>query len=100
MSSHRRGAFADSGSYSAPYVWAAGSPAPCTKRDSGRGIRTVDPVRARGMYAVQRPVAASAFEDVMGGSAWKPADTETGRVQVALAGHRSELAGGPLGPFG
>ena len=31
----------------------------------------IDPVRARGMYAVQQPVAASAFEDVMGVPAWK-----------------------------
>jgi pimeloyl-ACP methyl ester carboxylesterase len=31
----------------------------------------IDPVKARGMYAVQQPVAASAFEDVMGVPAWK-----------------------------
>jgi pimeloyl-ACP methyl ester carboxylesterase len=31
----------------------------------------VDPVQARGMYAVQQPVAASAFQDVMGVPAWK-----------------------------
>ena len=31
----------------------------------------VDPVRARIMYAVQQPVAASAFQDVMGVPAWK-----------------------------
>src|SRR6202007_1648686 len=31
----------------------------------------VDPVRARGMYAVQQPLAASAFGDVMGVPAWK-----------------------------
>jgi len=31
----------------------------------------VDPVKARGMYAVQQPVAASAFQDVMGVPAWK-----------------------------
>ena len=31
----------------------------------------VDPVRARVMYAVQQPVAASAFQDVMGVPAWK-----------------------------
>ena len=31
----------------------------------------VDPVRARVMYAVQQPLAASAFEDVMGVPAWK-----------------------------
>jgi pimeloyl-ACP methyl ester carboxylesterase len=31
----------------------------------------IDPVRARGMFAVQQPVAASAFEDVMGVPAWK-----------------------------
>jgi pimeloyl-ACP methyl ester carboxylesterase len=31
----------------------------------------IDPVQARGMYAVQQPVAASAFEDVMGVPAWK-----------------------------
>jgi pimeloyl-ACP methyl ester carboxylesterase len=31
----------------------------------------VDPVKARAMYAVQQPVAASAFQDVMGVPAWK-----------------------------
>jgi pimeloyl-ACP methyl ester carboxylesterase len=31
----------------------------------------IDPVKARGMYAVQQPVATSAFEDVMGVPAWK-----------------------------
>jgi pimeloyl-ACP methyl ester carboxylesterase len=31
----------------------------------------VDPVRARVMYAVQQPLAMSAFEDVMGVPAWK-----------------------------
>ena len=31
----------------------------------------VDPVKARIMYAVQQPVAASAFQDVMGVPAWK-----------------------------
>jgi pimeloyl-ACP methyl ester carboxylesterase len=31
----------------------------------------VDPVRARVMYAVQQPLAASAFADVMGVPAWK-----------------------------
>jgi pimeloyl-ACP methyl ester carboxylesterase len=31
----------------------------------------VDPVRARVMFAVQQPVAASAFQDVMGVPAWK-----------------------------
>ena len=31
----------------------------------------VDPVRARVMYAVQQPLAASAFGDVMGEPAWK-----------------------------
>jgi pimeloyl-ACP methyl ester carboxylesterase len=31
----------------------------------------IDPIRARGMYAVQQPVAASAFADVMGVPAWK-----------------------------
>ncbi len=31
----------------------------------------VDPVRARVMYAVQQPVAAAAFQDVMGVPAWK-----------------------------
>ena len=31
----------------------------------------VDPVRARVMYAVQQPLAASAFGDVMGVPAWK-----------------------------
>src|ERR1700745_1367557 len=31
----------------------------------------VDPVRARGVYAVQQPLASSAFTDVMGVPAWK-----------------------------
>ena len=31
----------------------------------------VDPAKARVMYAVQQPVAASAFQDVMGVPAWK-----------------------------
>ena len=31
----------------------------------------VDPVQAKGMYAVQQPLAASAFGDVMGVPAWK-----------------------------
>jgi pimeloyl-ACP methyl ester carboxylesterase len=31
----------------------------------------IDPVQARGMYAVQQPVSASAFADVMGVPAWK-----------------------------
>src|ERR1700744_1009891 len=31
----------------------------------------IDPVKARGMYAVQQPVATSAFQDVMGVPAWK-----------------------------
>jgi pimeloyl-ACP methyl ester carboxylesterase len=31
----------------------------------------VDPVRARAMYAVQQPLASSAFTDVMGVPAWK-----------------------------
>src|SRR6202789_4184174 len=31
----------------------------------------VDPVKARVMYAVQQPVAASAFQDVMGVPGWK-----------------------------
>jgi pimeloyl-ACP methyl ester carboxylesterase len=31
----------------------------------------IDPVRARGMYAVQQPLAVSTFEDVMGVPAWK-----------------------------
>ena len=35
----------------------------------------VDPVRARVMYAVQQPVAASAFQDVMGVPAWKSRPT-------------------------
>jgi len=35
----------------------------------------VDPVRARVMYAVQQPVAASAFQDVMGVPAWKSLPT-------------------------
>ena len=35
----------------------------------------VDPGRARVMYAVQQPVAASAFQDVMGVPAWKSLPT-------------------------
>jgi pimeloyl-ACP methyl ester carboxylesterase len=35
----------------------------------------VDPVKARVMYAVQQPVAASAFQDVMGVPAWKSLPT-------------------------
>ena len=35
----------------------------------------VDPVRARVMYAVQQPLAASAFGDVMGVPAWKTLPT-------------------------
>ena len=35
----------------------------------------VDPVRARVMYAVQQPLAASAFGDVMGVPAWKSQPT-------------------------
>jgi pimeloyl-ACP methyl ester carboxylesterase len=35
----------------------------------------LDPVRARVMYAVQQPVAASAFQDVMGVPAWKSLPT-------------------------
>jgi pimeloyl-ACP methyl ester carboxylesterase len=35
----------------------------------------VDPVKARVMYAVQQPVAASAFQDVMGMPAWKSLPT-------------------------
>ena len=31
----------------------------------------VDPVKAKVMYAVQQPLAASAFDDVMGAPAWK-----------------------------
>src|SRR5882724_7193520 len=31
----------------------------------------VDPTRARVMYAVQQPIASSAFTDVMGAPAWK-----------------------------
>ena len=31
----------------------------------------VDPVKARVMYAVQQPLAASTFQDVMGVPAWK-----------------------------
>ncbi len=31
----------------------------------------VDPVKARVMFAVQQPLATSAFEDVMGVPAWK-----------------------------
>jgi len=31
----------------------------------------VDPVKARVMYAVQQPLAASALQDVMGVPAWK-----------------------------
>jgi pimeloyl-ACP methyl ester carboxylesterase len=35
----------------------------------------VDPVKARVMYAVQQPVAASGFQDVMGVPAWKSLPT-------------------------
>jgi len=35
----------------------------------------VDPVRARVMWAVQQPVAAAAFQDVMGVPAWKSLPT-------------------------
>jgi pimeloyl-ACP methyl ester carboxylesterase len=35
----------------------------------------VDPVKARVMYAVQQPVAASAFQDAMGVPAWKSLPT-------------------------
>jgi pimeloyl-ACP methyl ester carboxylesterase len=35
----------------------------------------VDPVKARIMYAVQQPVAESAFQDVMGVPAWKALPT-------------------------
>ena len=35
----------------------------------------VDPVKARVMYAVQQPIAASAFDDVMGIPAWKSLPT-------------------------
>jgi pimeloyl-ACP methyl ester carboxylesterase len=35
----------------------------------------VDPVRARVMFAVQQPVAAAAFQDVMGVPAWKSLPT-------------------------
>ena len=35
----------------------------------------VDPVKARVMYAVQQPVAVSAFQDVMGVPAWKSLPT-------------------------
>ena len=35
----------------------------------------VDPVKARVMYAVQQPVAAAAFQDVMGIPAWKSLPT-------------------------
>jgi pimeloyl-ACP methyl ester carboxylesterase len=35
----------------------------------------VDPIKARVMYAVQQPVAASAFQDVMGMPAWKSLPT-------------------------
>jgi pimeloyl-ACP methyl ester carboxylesterase len=35
----------------------------------------VDPVRARVMFAVQQPVAAAAFQDVMGAPAWKSVPT-------------------------
>ena len=35
----------------------------------------VDPVKARVMYAVQQPVAAAAFQDVMGVPAWKSLPT-------------------------
>ena len=35
----------------------------------------IDPVKARVMYAVQQPVAASGFQDVMGVPAWKSLPT-------------------------
>src|ERR1700677_1376144 len=35
----------------------------------------VDPVKARGMYAVQQPVAAAAFQDLGGVPAWKSLPT-------------------------
>ena len=37
----------------------------------GHFAADVDPVRARVMYAVQQPLAMSAFGDVMGVPAWK-----------------------------
>jgi pimeloyl-ACP methyl ester carboxylesterase len=38
-------------------------------------VADVDPVKARVMYAVQQPIAASAFDDVMGVPAWKSLPT-------------------------
>jgi pimeloyl-ACP methyl ester carboxylesterase len=35
----------------------------------------VDPIRARALYAVQQPLASSAFTDVMGAPAWKSLPT-------------------------
>ena len=35
----------------------------------------VDPIRARALYAVQQPLASSAFTDVMGAPAWKSKPT-------------------------
>ena len=80
----------------------------------------VDPVKARVMYAVQQPVAAAAFQDVMGVPAWRslpswymvatadeaiPPDAErqfAGRMgattievpssHVAMVSHRDEVA--------
>jgi pimeloyl-ACP methyl ester carboxylesterase len=41
----------------------------------GHFAADVDPVKARVMYAVQQPVAVSAFDDVMGEPAWKSQPT-------------------------
>jgi pimeloyl-ACP methyl ester carboxylesterase len=42
---------------------------------TGHFAADVDPAQAKVMYAVQQPVAASAFEDVMGTPAWKSTPT-------------------------
>jgi pimeloyl-ACP methyl ester carboxylesterase len=41
----------------------------------GHFAADVDPVKARVMYAVQQPIAMSAFDDVMGEPAWKSQPT-------------------------
>ena len=50
----------------------------------------VDPVKARVMYAVQQPVAASGFQDVMGVPAWKSLPTWF----LVADGRRGDPAGG------
>jgi pimeloyl-ACP methyl ester carboxylesterase len=40
---------------------------------TGHFAADVEPARARAMYAVQQPIATSAFADVMGAPAWKSA---------------------------